>query len=67
MLDLDHHQINYVIHLKNTKINIFEIGNKLSRFQKKQLTTNYLVSIRGGSRKKIEKKIIPNVLINKNV
>jgi len=29
--------------------------------------TNYLVSILGGSLKKIEKKIIPSVLINKNV
>ena len=71
MLALVHHQINYAIPSKNTKINLFttlKSGIKLDPISKKNFNTNYyLVLIRGGSLKKIEKKIIPNVLINKNV
>ncbi len=51
------------------KISILKSGIQFIPISKikKRLNTNYLVLIRGGSLKKIEKKIIPNVPINKNV
>ena len=62
-----------VNHMKNKYFFYSLFRNKLSKIsfltefrETQKIKLNYFDSILGGSRKKIAKKIIPNVLINKN-
>ena len=73
MLGSDPLQEIFVILLKNMKINsilamqaLFKACMAKIEFFAKQISSNYF-AIRGGSLKKIAKKIMPNVPISKKV